>query len=334
MEFWKILKGLSIKKNRVFLITSIIIVLSIMFLCGCNRKKDILLQDEKINIVCTISPVYEWINQIIGDNEEQFSVTLLGDGGDLHSFQPTAKDISKIYSCDLLISVGGITESWMEEIKDLDLGKSVKLFDFFEEGDFILEDADAEHHKHNHNHEHNYTEYDEHIWLSLKMAEKIVNSICDEICSLDSKNGVYYRLNTANYSEKLKMLDAEYREAVASSKDKIVVFADRFPFSYMMKDYGITAFSAFPGCSSDMDASFETVASLFEKVKAYEKNTVLVLENSNETVADAINAALDEQKVSVAVMDSCQTIGNKKLDEVDYLNVMKGNLEALKRALK
>ena len=312
------------------------LMLSLIFttgiLCGCKSEKAGTLDTEKINIVCTVFPAYDWINEIVGDKADKFSVTLLGSGGDLHSFQPTAKDISLIYTCDLFIGVGGSTEQWIDEIKATDSKKIIKMFDFLSEEDFVLTSDDTVHHNHDHNHD--ISEYDEHIWLSLRLAEKLVNGISDELCRLDFTNSGTYQANAASYCKKLKALDGEYQAVANASKDRIVVFADRFPFAYMMRDYDITTYAAFPGCSSDSDADFKVVTRLLEKVKSEDKSTVLVLENSNESVVAAINSSLTNRQVKAAVMNSCQITGSGSADGSDYIEIMKNNLEGLKVALK
>ncbi len=305
------------------------LIFTIGILCGCKSEKAETFDTEKINIVCTVFPVYDWINEIVGDKADKFSVTLLGSGGDLHSFQPTAKDISQIYTCDLFIGVGGTTEQWLDEIKAVDNKKVIKMFDFLSEGDFILTSDDADHH----DHEHDASEYDEHIWLSLRLAEKLVNGISDELCRLDTTNSGTYKTNAASYCKKLKALDGEYQAVANAPKDRTVVFADRFPFAYMMRDYGITTYAAFPGCSSDSNADFRVVTRLLEKVKAEDKTTVLILEDSNESVVAAINNSLKNRQVKAAVMDSCQIIGNDSVDDSDYIEIMKNNLEGLRAAL-
>ena len=62
--------------------------------------------ENKIRIVTTIFPAYDWVMNVLGDRAGQAEVTmLLDDGVDLHSFQPAADDILKISTCDLFIYV-------------------------------------------------------------------------------------------------------------------------------------------------------------------------------------------------------------------------------------
>ncbi len=301
------------------ILSAILVFAMLMVFSACENVPE----DDKISIVCTTYAAYDWTRAIAGENGDKFEIILLGDGADLHSFQPTAADIARIHTADLFVQIGGMTEEWTN---DLNLGETaLKLFDTLEDDDKLCPDSEHSHHNHTD------SEFDEHIWLSLKLAQPMVNAICDRLCDLDKENGVDYQLNCSKYTEELKLLDEQYKSAVHNSKDKTVIFADRFPFGYMMRDYGIDCFSAFDGCSSDTNASFETIANLSEQVKKYNKDTVLVLENSAESVAAPLKSALQGQSLDFAVMNSCQSIrGNS---DAGYIDIMKLNLESLKKAL-
>ena len=52
---------------------------------------------DKLTIVTTIFPEYDWVMQILGDKAADADVTMLLDNGvELHSYQPVASDILKI----------------------------------------------------------------------------------------------------------------------------------------------------------------------------------------------------------------------------------------------
>ncbi len=306
--------------SAVALIFSILVLLSA---CGAANLNS---TENKISVVCTTFAAYDWTREIIGDNIDEFEVTLIGDGVDLHSFQPTTGDIAKIHTADLLVQIGGITEEWTG---DLNLeNKRLKLFDLLDAAEKICTNANHTGHKHSDK------ECDEHIWLSVRLAQRMVNAICGRICDLDRANGVEYQKNCAEYVEKLKYLDTKYQSAVQKSKDKAVVFADRYPFGYLMRDYGIISVSVFDGCSSDANAGFDTITKLAESIEKYNKDTVLILENSAESVAVSLKAVLGDRPLDTAVMNSCQNIDMATAQNTSYIDIMTKNLESLKKALR
>ena len=224
--------------------------------------------NDKLKIVTTIFPEYDWVMNVLGDKASGADVTMLLDNGvDLHSFQPTAADIMKISSCDLFIYVGGESDEWVEDAlkeavnKDMivinlmdELGSAVKeeeIVEGMQEEDEHDHDHDEDHdEEHEHHHEEGEVEYDEHVWLSLKNAQVLVKSISDALQKIDASNAGSYKKNADAYIESLKALDADYKAAVDAAGTKTIRFGDRFPFRYMVDDYGLTYYAAFVGCSA------------------------------------------------------------------------------------
>ncbi len=316
-------------RKIIALIISLIFVAGILQGCTITTENN----DEKIDIVCTIFPAYDWVREIICDEKERFSVTLLGNGSEMHSFQPSAKDIAKVCTADIFISVGGISEKWIGDIDIPSTVKQITLFDLLKADEVITVGEDSSH-DHNHDKLQHTAEYDEHIWLSLKLAQRAVDSICTVICDADKSKGVLYKNNAAKYCERLQSLDDEYKGVISDSEDKTIIFADRFPFAYLVKDYQVKFYTPFLGCSSDTVASFETVARLAESVKTLDKKTVVVLENSSKDIVAAINGALGGDTVTAVEMNSCQAIDGKKVENTVYIDIMKNNLTAFKSALE
>ena len=110
-----------------------------------------------------------------------------------------------------------------------------------------------------HEHEEGEVESDEHIWLSLKNAAAMVQNISEAIQKVDPDNAKNYRNNAAAYIEKLNELDGKYKETVQNATFHTLLFGDRFPFRYLVDDYGIDYYAAFVGCSAETEASFETI---------------------------------------------------------------------------
>ena len=108
----------------------------------------------------------------------------------------------------------------------------------------------------NHNHEEGEIEYDEHVWLSIKDSMIICEKIKDELVKLDGDNLDIFERNLKVLNVKLEELDNEYKYAVDFAKNKTLVFGDRFPFRYLVDDYGLDYYAAFAGCSAETEASF------------------------------------------------------------------------------
>ncbi len=238
----------------------------------------------RIRIVTTIFPEYDWVMNILGENPAGAEVTMLLDTGvDLHSFQPTAADILSISTCDLFICVGGESDEWVDDalkeasnqdmivIRLLDaLGGAAReeemLEGMQEEGHGHEDGEDEDGHGDEHAHGEDGIEFDEHVWLSLKNAAILVESISEAVQSIDPDHAGQYQDNAAAYIAQLDSLDAQYRAAVAGASNTTLLFGDRFPFRYLADDYGLSCYAAFAGCSAETEASFETIAFLAQKV--------------------------------------------------------------------
>lgn len=304
-------------------------------LSGCVPQDDSA-ASNKLNIVTTIFPAYDWVREILGDETDRAEITTLLDSGvDLHSYQPTVDDIVKISNCDLFLYVGGESDGWVDDALKNAPNKDRKVIRLL---DVLGDSAKAEEtvegmQEEEHDHEEE-AEYDEHIWLSLKNAQVLVTAISEALQETDPARKDAYAANAAAYVEKLSALDGEYRAAVDSGKYKTLLFGDRFPFRYLADDYGLDYYAAFPGCSAETEASFETVSFLAGKMDALGLPCVLTIEGTQHKIAETIVQNTAQKNQQVLTMDSMQAVtANDAASGVSYLSIMEKNLSVLKKAL-
>lgn len=202
-----------------------------------------------------------------------------------------------------------------------------------EDHDHAEEEAHAHEESEADDHDHG-TAYDEHVWLSLKNAGAIVNVLCENLSQLDPERAESYQANAAAYSAQLAELDAEYQTVVDAAANKTLLFGDRFPFRYLVDDYGLDYYAAFVGCSAETEASFETITFLSTKVDELKLPVVLAIEGPNHKIADTIVQNTTDKNQKILKMDSIQSItANDVENGVTYLSIMEKNLEVLKEAL-
>lgn len=332
---------------------------------------------DKIQVVSTIFPGYDWAREIIGEKMDDYELTYLMDKGmDLHSFQPSAADISKIKSADLFIYVGGESDAWVDEVLKDSMNSKQQVINLVEVlGDKALDEevkegmedhdhADHDHEGENHDHEHEGEDHDhdhegedhdhdhdhegedhdhdhdhedvkdEHVWLSLKNAQVFVQEITKALVYVDAKNADGLKENEQMYLEELQNLDAAYQSAVDGANVKTVLFGDRFPFRYLVDDYGLDYYAAFVGCSTDTEASFETVTFLSKKVDELALKNIFIIENSDGKLAKTITENTADKSQNTIILDSLQSVSKKDIEDgKSYLGVMTQNLEVLRSAL-
>lgn len=331
----------SFKKITAVFVAVIVVVGAF---AGCSTSKKENDDKSKISIVATIFPEYDWVKNILGSHIEDVELTLLLDSGvDLHSYQPTADDIIKISECDMFIYVGGESDEWVEDA----LAKStnsdmvvINMLDVLGENakeEEIVEGMQEDDHDHGEDETEEHThedEYDEHVWLSFKNAQTICEEISKGLAKIDIENANDYANNLNNYVAQLSDLDKQYQETVDNAKFKTVVFADRFPFRYMVDDYGLEYYAAFAGCFAETEASFETIKFLSEKVDKLNLNAVLTIENPQHQIAQTVVENTKNKNQQILSMNSLQSITSSDVENgVTYISVMTENLEVLKEAL-
>lgn len=296
---------------------------------------------DKISVVTTIFPEYDWVREITRGNENVEVTMLLDNGVDLHSFQPTADDIVKVAGCDMFLYVGGESDEWVEDalseatnkemvvINLLDvLGDSVKEEELVEgmEGEEEEEEGDEA--------EEEGPEYDEHVWLSLKNTEILCQYIADEMAKMDAENADLYEKNVKSYLEKLSDLDQRYQETVDAASVKTILFGDRFPFRYLVDDYGLDYYAAFVGCSAESEASFETITFLANKVDELGLSSILQIESADGKIAQTIRENTKNKDQAILALDSMQSTTSEDVKKgAAYLSIMEENLDVLGKAL-
>lgn len=295
--------------------------------------------EKQLQIVTTIFPEYDWVKEVLGDSASHAELTMLLDNGvDLHSYQPTMKDIMKISDCDLFVYIGGESSGWVEDALQEAANKDMKVINLLEvlgdkvKEEEIVEGMEAE--KPEHGYEEDGPEYDEHIWLSLKNAEVLCSTIADMLAEIDPDNADDYRANATAYNEKLAALDKEYQTTVSAAAQKILLFGDRFPFRYLVDDYGLSYYAAFAGCSAETEASFETITFLAGKVDELGLTHVLTIEKSDQKIAQTIVQNTKDKDQQILAVDSMQSTTSKDIsDGITYLSIMESNLDVLKEVL-
>lgn len=340
-------------KKIIAAATALLVAAGMFTGCGASEKPTA--QGDKLKIVTTIFPEYDWTREILGDQSERAEVTMLLDNGvDLHSYQPTADDLIKIAESDLFIYVGGESDGWVESalastsnpdravINLIDtLGDSVKLEEVVEGMQETEHDHEEdEEHAHDADEEHTdadeqEAETDEHVWLSLRNAQAVCQKIAEKLGEIDPEHEQAYTDNALAYIDKLVALDAKYQAAVDAANKKTLVFGGRFPFRYLTEDYGLNYYAAFAGCSAETEASFETIRFLAEKTDALGLSHVLTIENPNHKIAETVVANTSGKNQQVLSMDSMQSVTSKDVAAgATYLSIMEHNLEVLTQALQ
>lgn len=316
------------KKLVVSLIILIVIVTGIII--AVNSKKDSIdMENEKLNIVVTVYPVYDFAKEIVGDKANVSM--LLSPGVEIHDYEPTPQDIIKIEESDLFFYLGENLEPWAETIISgvdskeniKDISKDIKLIEkeSFEEGHSI-----KEHEKHE-----EHSKYDTHIWLDPTKSIELVKNITQELCNKDKENADYYKENADAYIKKLEELDKNFEDIVANGKRKEIAFGGPFSYAYFIERYNLDFVTAYDSCGENSEPSVEKIFSVIEEIKKNEIPVVFYKELSSGNIVKTIS---EETGAEALELNSLHSLTAKQIsDGENYLTIMSKNLENLKKAL-
>ena len=292
-------------------------------------------EGKKLDIVTTIFPAYDWIRQVSGGAEHAQVTMLLDSGVDLHSYQPTAADMMRIASCDVFVYVGGESDKWVEDALKNSVNPDqvvISLLDLLGDdvkAEELIEGMEPESHG-----EGEEEEADEHVWLSLRNARKLVTAIAARLGEADPDCAEAYTAGAAAYCERLSALDARYSEVIGAAGHKTILFGDRFPFRYLADDYGLTCYAAFSGCSAETEAGFRTIVFLAQKMDELNLPAVLTIEGSSHRIAETVIQATAGKNQKILALNSMQSVTAAELQAgASYLGIMEENLEILREAL-
>lgn len=289
---------------------------------------------QKLSVVCTNFPEYDFVRQIVGDRAD--ITMLLKPGAESHTYEPTPQDIITIQNSALFVYVGGDSDEWVSDVlssmdqSKMTVFKLMDCVDLVEEelAEGMQPEAEAESAG---SEAEEAPEMDEHVWTSPANAMKIVQKLCDTLCTLDSADQDTFKSNTDAYLDQLQKLDGEFREVVENGNRKEIIVGDRFPFRYFCEEFGLKYYAAFPGCSTDTEADASTVAFLIKKVKEDKIPVVFHIELSNEQMCNSICEATGAKSV---LLNAIHNVSDSDFKAgATYLSLMEHNVEALKEAL-
>ena len=303
-------------KRTAFLLAFILCVLPLV---SCQQPEP----SDELTIITTIFPQYDFARAIVGERAEV--KMLLAPESESHTYEPSMTDIAAVSQADLFIYTGNGIDTWAE-----DMTKSLKDADtvFLASAQFALHELE---HGHDHiDHDHSCP-VDEHVWTSPVNAKSMLYGILEAIVSIDPENEDYYRANADAYASEHDLLDALFQDVADGAKRREIVVADRFPFAYLLNEYGIEYTAALSGCSVGQEPSASVIAEMIAKVSEDGVPYVFVIENSDGKTAKLISEATG---CGILTLHSCHNVTERELiDGVTYVDLMKQNAENLRFAL-
>ena len=281
--------------------------------------------DKNAKVVATTFPIYDICRELLGNSDD---LALLEDtGSDMHSFSPTTSDNILISNAELFIHIGGESDNWVGGVLETTNNTDLQVLSLI---DYV--DKLEEHHHHHEGQEHKEECYDEHIWLSLKNMIKMTETIKTSLIDIFPERQELIKINAEKYINKLSDLESRYQ--ILQDNSNKIIFADRFPFRYLMNDYNLDYYALFSGCSTESEAEIESITEIINAINASNANYIFILENTDRKIANNILSNHNcKQGVEILTLNSCQSININNIENISYLQIMEDNLENLKKAV-
>ena len=284
------------------------------------------LAEGKLSVVATNFPCYDFARQVAGDAAQV--TMLIHPGGEVHAYDPTPADVRLIEQADLFVYIGGESDAWVDSLlAGFDGGQGPARLRMMDSVSLLEEEGD---------HDHDYDsgaapEYDEHIWTSPVNARRMVEAMGEAISSIDPDNADTYAAAAGAYAAQIDGIDAAIRDVVANGARRELVFADRFPFLYFAREYGLECTAAFSSCTADAEPTPQILMKLIRKVAEDHLSVVYTIEMSTGQVARTV---AEETGARILTLHSLQTVTQDEFEAGEsYVSVMWKNVEALKEGL-
>lgn len=310
------------------------LLLTALFSPSCSAKKTE--RNDGLRIVAANFVSYDFARAICGDKANL--KLLIKPGMEIHSFDPSPMDIISLENADLFIYTGGESDEWAQKILLSMKNPPKKLFLLVENAEVLEEEivegmeTGKEDDEIDDGESLSEYEIDEHVWTSPKNACRIIKALEKEISNLDAQNASIYEQNAASYISEIQKVSEKISAVLSKKENPFIVMGDRFPLRYFVEEFGISYRAAFPGCSSAVEASPQTIAYLIDTVKAQNLPAVFTIELSNQKIARAIAEA---SGTKVIELNACHNLTKAQFDQgFTYLDSLEQNLHALEEGLK
>jgi zinc transport system substrate-binding protein len=329
------------KKNIIVLFIVLIVIVGIVFVGFRSNNNKV--KEDKIFIVTTLFPLYDFAKQI-GQDKVEASI-LLPAGIEAHSFEPKPSDIVKVNEADIFIYTGEFMEPWAKNIIDgvsnenlriINISRGVKLLHAeenheHEEDHDHKEDNHAEKEEDDHNDENDHHhDVDPHIWLDFDNNLIMIDNILEVLIEIDPENTIFYQKNADEYKEKIMALDDKYRTILSICKNRDIIYSGHYAFGYMARKYNLNYKSAY-GLSPNQEPGAQDLIEIIEKIKKDKIDYIFSEELMSPKLSQMLNK---ETNTDFLILNPAHNVTKDDFQNgVDYLLVMERNLTNLAKGL-
>lgn len=270
---------------------------------GTERQQEATSPGHRLQVVTSFYPLYDFASHVAGDRADVTS--LIPPGVEPHEWEPTAGDVSKARSADILIINGAGFEKWAEGIG---AKKVVNASEGIEMG----------------------STDDPHVWLDPVLAKVQVENIKAALTEADPENADQYGKNAGAYIAGLEALDAHIRAGLAGcKKSDFIAFHDAF--GRFAARYGLTQ-HAIEGMSPEGEVLPQRIEQVISLARQLGTKVIYSEDLVDSRLADVIAGELSGRVLVLSPVE-----GVSKAEQaagIGYIDKMKENVEHLEEGLQ
>ncbi|WP_425058941.1 High-affinity zinc uptake system binding-protein ZnuA [Sporomusa carbonis] len=307
----------------------------VLTVAGCgNKAKSTQSAPDKLKVLTTIYPVYEFTRQVGGDKVEV--AMLVPPGAEPHDWEPTAQDMVKIKESKLFLYHGAglepvdklLKKDVVGTAKTVEVSKGIALLPGHSEDEDEGEDGHDHENKAEAKHQHEH-EFDPHVWLDPVFARQEVRVIAGALSEVDPNNKEYYQKNAESYVQELAKLDQEYQSVIAKAKRRDII-TSHTAFGYLAKRYNLDQVGIM-GLSPDSEPTPDKMAKVVKFCRDHQVKYIFFETIVSPKLADTI---AKETGAGLLVLNPVENLTEEEMRQgKNYLSVMRENLANLAKAL-
>lgn len=247
-------------------------------------------------------------------------ITMVGPGGDPHTYQPSTRDIETMDGADLILWNGLYLEAQMEDQLESYGDRQLAVAETLDES-LLLPWPEG-------------SGFDPHVWNSPEAWQEVVLAIADKLGEVDPDNADTYTENAQQYNEEIQSLHDELTPQMEAIGEPRTLVTGHDAFGYFGDTYNLEVLAT-DFVSTEAAMSATEISELADFIADNEIPVIFQDNQANPQAITSLKEAVESRGWSVEVSDEelfADSLG--PTDPVDtYLGVLRHNAEAVSEGL-
>lgn len=266
-------------------------------------------QPGRLKVAVSIFPLREFVGAVAGERADVSLI--LPPGAEIHSWQPSARQVLGLSGARLFVFIGAGLEPWAEGIVRQRLRSGLKVLEVGHGAKLLGNDP--------------------HLWLDFDRDRAVVEGIREALTELDPESAGVYRRNASAFLEKLGTMDDKYRSALRDCEGRTLVVGGHAAFGYLAARYGLIQVPLY-GLSPDSEPTPRHLLQLAGTIKDRKVRAVFFEAAVNPKLARRL--AEETGAEALPLNDGTDITADQLAAGRTFLDIMDDNLKSLRHGLR